>query len=106
MTEAQILAEVLIALGQRTDCRVWRQHAGRFRALRDHNVVVRVAPDGIPDVCGILIDGRWLALEVKSKAGRQRKTQKAFQRMIEKHGGVYAVVRSAREAVSVVESNL
>ena len=62
----------------------------RFRSLGKY------AMKGIPDI--VLINykenGRFYGIEVKAETGRLSDEQKEFQRLCEKHGGVYIVARS------------
>jgi hypothetical protein len=103
MRETELVKLVLLALGKRTDLRVWRQNVG---ALRDINGrMVKFGVPGAADISGILVDGR--RLEIECKVGtRQRPEQKNFERMILQFGGVYLLVHSVEEAVQGVEKAL
>lgn len=57
---------------------------------------------GSADIIGILNDGRFLAIEIKSGNATQSKEQKNFEAMIKKFGGVYFVVRSAEDALKML----
>ena len=65
--------------------------------------VISFGLPGSPDLIGILINGRFLAIEVKTGNARQSNVQKNFQKMIEKFGGTYILARSVRDAVLGVE---
>ena len=101
--EQNIQQEILLAIGTRPDCRVWRINAGQARSL-DGKRIIKGAPPGHPDIAGILADGRWLGLEGKRPGERQSEGQRNFQRMIEGFGGVYLVARSAEEAIRLLDS--
>jgi len=66
---------------------------------------VRIAPDrwvhfgrkGSPDIIGVLPDGRFLAVEVKSPHGRLSPEQSAFLEKVRRLGGMALVVRGWRE---------
>lgn len=104
MTESQILAGILQALGHRRDlCLVWRNNSGSARAIHAPNRVIAFGLPGSPDILGILRGGRWLGIEVKAAKGRQSEQQKRFQRAAEALGGVYVLARSVEEAVAAVE---
>jgi len=103
MTEQQIQQEILIALGRRPDCRVWRQNSGTAPSW-DGKRVVRFGVPGCADISGLLIDGRRLEIEVKKAGGKQSPDQVNFQRMIERFGGVYMLVYSVAEAVAGVDA--
>lgn len=76
---------------------VWRQNTGGvydprkgiFR--RNHSI------NGVSDILGILPDGRFLAVECKSKTGRVRKEQDEFLDEIARRGGFATVVRAVDE---------
>lgn len=52
---------------------------------------------GTSDVLGILADGRFLAIEVKSKKGRLTEEQKEFINRINERGGLAFVARSVED---------
>lgn len=49
---------------------------------------------GVSDILGILDDGRFLAIEVKAKAGVVSENQKVFMKNILDKGGIAFVARS------------
>lgn len=57
---------------------------------------------GLPDICGILPDGRWLGIEVKWGRDQQRDDQKVCQRVFEERGAVYVIARDLDAAVREV----
>lgn len=56
---------------------------------------------GMSDLCA-LIDGRFYAFEVKAKGNGQQATQEAVQEIVERNGGIYAVVRSIDDVKAVL----
>lgn len=52
---------------------------------------------GSADLVG-LYRGRFVAVEIKTPTGRQSAEQRTWQALVERKGGVYAIVRSADEA--------
>lgn len=102
MTEAELQAEILLAVGLRPDCRIWRNNTGVGRSLSGQRVI-RFGLVGSADLLGILRGGRFLAVEVKTKRGRQSKAQRNFQRMIESMGGVYVLARDVQTVVDVID---
>ena len=60
------------------------------------------APPGTPDICIVAPVPGWL--EVKRKSGKRRKSQIVWHARAEREGVRVAVVRSAAEALRVVES--
>jgi hypothetical protein len=103
MTEQKIQQQILLALGARADlCRLWRINAGSALSF-DGKRALKGAPPGHSDLCGILVDGRWLGIEVKSAKGKQTKQQPRFETMVKRFGGVYLLVHSVEEAITGVE---
>lgn len=102
--ESQILAEVLLAIGSRPDCRVWRANCGAARA-RDGRLV-RFGVPGQADILGLTGTGRFLAIEVKTATGKLRPDQERFRDIVTRFGGLYFVVRSAEDAVAQLEAAL
>lgn len=75
---------------------VWRSNTGGvWDASRGLYLKARGAGrrKGIPDITGVLADGRFLGIEVKDK-GKLSKDQLDIKQQIEKRGGVYIVARS------------
>ena len=96
MTESQILAAILREFGSRTDMRLWRQNTGAAKDPRTGQVI-RFGIKGQADLSGILQGGRRIEIECKTATGRQTKEQKAWQRMIEKMGGLYVLARGVED---------
>lgn len=61
--------------------------------------------EGGADIQGCCM-GLWFGIEMKTATGRQRESQKVFQRNIERAGGVYFIARTAQEAVDGVRAGL
>lgn len=61
--------------------------------------------NGQADIMGIIVGGRHIWLECKTGGAVQSSNQKNFQRMIERFGGLYSVVRSPEEALRFVLEN-
>lgn len=104
-SEAQILREVLIAVGSRPDCLAIRRSVGTARDPTTGQVL-RFGLEGEADVEAIVKGGRVVFLECKSQTGRQRPAQAAFQRRVESLGCTYRIVRSAEEAIAAVEETI
>jgi hypothetical protein len=102
VTEAELQAEILLAVGSRPDCRIWRNNTGVGRSLSGDRVI-RFGLVGSADLLGILRGGRFLAVEVKTKRGRQNEAQRNFQRMIESMGGIYVLARDVQTVVDFID---
>lgn len=105
MSESDVMQSILLALGSRPDCRLWRNNTGRLLNPKSGRWVA-FGLKGSADILGILQGGRFLAIETKTPAGRLRPEQIAFRRMVEGLGGLYVVARSVDDAVTAVEAAL
>lgn len=77
---------------------------GGFQAVLDVARRLPVISWGIvggSDIQGCL-EGRWIGIEKKTATGRQRESQKTFQRNIARAGGVCFVGRNAEDDVEAV----
>jgi len=130
LTEKQIQNSIINYLSFRKDIFFWRQNSGSFTE-KAKSVIVKVvnsiglspsvkarvigmfykqighyecsSEKGLPDLI-VIKDGMFIGLEVKTKTGRQRDTQKQAQAKIEKAGGKYFIVRSANEVKDILDS--
>ena len=103
--EAQILKEVMLAIGSQPDCRIFRNSVGQARDPRTGQHVRFGLTAGASDIIGIGPRGRFLALECKSETGRATAEQLVFLDVVKRMGGIAGVVRSAAEAIQLVEAN-
>lgn len=101
-TEKEIQNAILLALGCRRDLRVWRANAGAALDTRTGRMVT-FGLKGQADISGVMVGGVRLEIEVKSSRGKQRKEQRAFQRMIWGMGGCYVLARSVEDAESGID---
>jgi hypothetical protein len=95
--EAVIQQNIRLALGQRDDIMMFRINVGKFRPLEGGARVIQSAPEGTPDLLGVMSPGRAFAIEVKAEKGRQRTAQVAWQNAWEKRGGIYILARSVED---------
>lgn len=102
--ESEILAEVLLAVGSRPDCRVWRANTGAARTREGR--LIRFGMKGQADILGLCAGGRLLAIEVKTATGRLRPEQEAFRDLVVRFGGLWILARSAEDAVAQLEAAL
>lgn len=105
MREVEIQQAILLALGARTDLRVWRNNVGV--AVGANGRPIRFGVPGSADICGLLApSGRFLGIEVKAPGGRLRPDQEAWGAMVQRFGGLYVVARSVEDAVRAVDAAL
>ncbi len=106
-TEKNIQNASLLAIGCRSDCMVWRNHTGVFKTMDESRTVVVGIP-GAADSLGVVAVtiteamvgktiGVAVAIEFKTKTGRQTQVQKDWQAAFESRGGKYFIVRSETE---------
>lgn len=99
MTESQIQAEILVAVTALPHALFWRSNSAVGRAASGN--VFRANVAGCADITGSY-RGRFVAIEVKTPTGRQSQQQMAFQRAVERSGGIYILARSAAEALEAL----
>jgi len=108
LSESQIQRRVMGILCAGTGVVLWRNNIGTAVYRDDNGSVARTVVYGVGNPGGAdLIGGfrgRFLAVETKARRGRQSEDQKQFQEIVERViGGVYAMVRSEREARELLE---
>lgn len=94
MSEALLQQQIRLTLGQRDDIMLFRINVGKFRPMEGGPRVIQSAPEGTPDLLGVMTPGRAIAIEVKAPKGRQRDAQVAFQKAWEARGGIYVLAKS------------
>jgi len=103
----------MIALSE-AGCTVWRNEtagayvgkvihkAGSQVTLANAHMMTFGLCVGSSDIIGITPEGRFLAIEVKTKTGRASKEQVVFIEAIRKSGGIAGIARSPEEALEVL----
>lgn len=90
MKEADIVKAILKYLKTVPRCFAWKEHGGMYGTA------------GIPDIIAC-IDGRFVALEVKTEVGKPTALQEATIRKINTAGGTAMVVRSVDEVRNIID---
>lgn len=113
MRESDIQNAIMIALSD-AGCTVWRNNVGigwqgRMSRTRMGSVLLddpRPLHAGLcvgsSDIIGITADGRFLAIEVKTKTGRVSDEQQRFIDAVRRKGGVAGVARSVADALKLL----
>ena len=102
MTEHEIQSNILLEVSKRGH-KIWRSNAGKIKDARTGNWI-NLLPKGFPDTFGFRkSDGKFFAIEVKTKTGRLRKEQKQFAEFAEGQPILYGVARSKEEAIAIIE---
>ncbi|MDP6999842.1 MAG: hypothetical protein QF569_27550 [Candidatus Poribacteria bacterium] len=83
-------------------CAYIKNNSGAYKTERGG--FVRFGRAGSPDFLLFLDGGRCWHLEVKTAKGRQSKSQKDYQLMVEELGHLYLIVRSVGEVVELFEA--
>lgn len=58
---------------------------------------------GVADILGLMPDGRFLAIEVKTAKGKQSIYQKHFEDCVKKSNGIYILARSIDDVRFLVQ---
>lgn len=83
---------------------VFRANVGKVR-MSDGRFFDTGLPKGFSDLFGFRkSDGKIFFIEVKNATGRLRKEQEHFIKMMQKHGAIAGVARSAEEAIQLINS--
>ena len=99
MSEGAIQAEIRLALSDEPGLVMWRNNVG-VAMHRGSRVVYGLAV-GSADLIGCL-DGRFVALEIKTLTGRVSPDQRRWADLVRDRGGFVATVRSVAEARAAI----
>jgi hypothetical protein len=105
-SEAHLQQEIRLALGQRDDIFMFRINVGKFRPLDGGARVIQSAPEGTPDLMGVMTPGKAFGIEVKAQRGQQRDAQKKWQAAWEKRGGIYILAKSLQDVCEGLDIKL
>lgn len=97
--------------------RLFQQHVGLFfkhSIINETNLeskssfmeyAQKIGVKGMSDLYGI-IDGRFIAIEVKTGNAKQSKEQRKYEAMVKKMGGIYIIGRSVDQVIKDIENEL
>lgn len=105
-SEAVLQQEIRLALGMRDDIFMFRINVGKFRPLEGGGRIIQSAPEGTPDLLGVLLPGKAFGIEVKTAKGQQRDAQKKWQAAWERRGGIYVLARSLEDVARGLDITL
>lgn len=97
--EGKLLLAIKAALHKEPGLLLWRNSVGATK--HEGRLVTYGLAVGSADFIGLL-DGRFIALEAKTAAGRLSDAQSSFLDMVRRFGGFACVVRSAADAVAAI----
>lgn len=99
MSEALLQDQIRLALGSDPAIVLWRNNCGVAELRTGGRIRFGVGNPGGADLIGIF-RGRFIAAEIKTPDGRQSPAQKTFQGCVDRHAGVYAILRSVADALA------
>ena len=114
MSESTLQKHIMLALSE-AGATVFRQNVGlawvgKFTRIGPDSVRIDGARPlhaglckGSSDIIGWTTDGRFLAIEVKTKNGRAFKDQIQFIESVRRSGGAAGVARSVEDALRILE---
>ena len=100
----RLVNEILLAIGQRKDCRAWKNSTGVARSMHDDDAFIRYGLNGSGDIAGFKMGGLAFFIEVKTGEATQSRQQQNFEAVCRRFGVAYKVCRSALEAVKFLDS--
>lgn len=95
--ESQITPKILLVLCGTGEVLLDRNNIGMAWMKNGQPVKFGVGGPGGSDFVGTY-RGRALYIEIKTPTGRQSPDQKTFQGKVERHGGIYRILRSVEDA--------
>jgi hypothetical protein len=107
-SESQIVADIRLALGKRTDCIAFRNAVGAYKTKSGHTIKYGLIKSSSDLVVICKPSGRWCVLEVKKPGwkrprNKHERDQAAFIEMVKRAGGHGAFVTSVEEAELAIE---
>jgi len=100
MSEANTQRLIMVALSE-AGCLIWRNNCGVLK--NEAGIPIRFGLCvGSSDLIGITPDGRFLAVEIKTKTGRVRPEQQQFIDAIRRKGGIAGIARSVDDAIALL----
>ena len=103
VSESQLQDAIRLALGGVPGLVLWRNNCGVLPQQDGRRIRYGVGNPGGADLIGCF-HGRFVAVEIKTRVGKQTKEQRDFQQCVERNGGIYMLVRSTDQAVRQVEA--
>lgn len=106
MKERTIQNAILVALSTAFagEAIWWKNDTGTAKSM-DGKRTIRFGLKGSPDILGCY-GGRFFGIEVKTATGSQEDSQKKFQKVFERSGGIYIIARSPEEAVREIRKRV
>jgi len=100
MKELNIQRLIMVALTER-GCTVWRNNTGALKDP-DGRLVRFGLCVGSSDIIGMTPEGKFLAIEVKTRTGRLSDQQRKFIDHVNARGGIAGVARLPQDALDLI----
>ena len=102
MTEAQLLSFTLNLL-RISGCCFWRVPNGGVMHSIGGKIIRKASPiKGMPDIAGVMPNGRFYAIELKTVSGKLSPEQKNWIERLNHTGAMAVVLRSTKEVEAFV----
>lgn len=76
---------------------------GKIKRANGQDGFIKQAKAGAPDII-ICVNGKFVGFEVKTETGKQSDLQKEAEAKIKRAGGLYFIVRSVNQAITIINN--
>jgi hypothetical protein len=101
ISEKYLQNNIIVWLNESTDGYFWQNDSVGIKGRKREN---KFRPNGVADILGV-IDGQFVAIEVKAPKGKVSKSQIEFSQRFSRSGGSYYVVRSIEDLTELAKVN-
>jgi len=101
ISEKYLQNAIIDWLNESTEGYFWQNDSVGIKGRKREN---RFRPNGVADVLGV-IDGHFVAIEVKAPKGKVSKSQIEFSQRFSRSGGTYYVIRSIEDLTELAKVN-
>ena len=77
--------------------------SGKIKRANGTDGFIRQAKSGAPDII-ICCEGKFIGFEIKTETGQQSDLQKQAEVKIKRAGGLYFIVRSVNQAITIINN--
>lgn len=96
--------QTILVVGGSGLARVWPNEVGLVRAFDNPERTFFTGLVGASDILGIICNGRFLAIEIKTGRGKLRKSQINFRDMVTRFGGLFIEGRSTSQILDEIKA--
>ncbi len=76
---------------------------GKIKRANGQDGFIRQAKAGAPDIL-VCVNGKFVGFEVKTDIGKQSELQSQAESKIKRAGGLYFIVRSVNQAITIINN--